>query len=228
MDDGHHYYMQLHAFAQLQIWVQRTNPMKNTPITPNHAQRPKLAQDYAAILGIDPSFTEANTACLDLQAYCDKHDLEFTPDQQDAFISHNASGRFIVFARTSGLVRMALASGRYLPGKERIYKTGPGRQDHFAEVSCWTRQAVTDVQWVEVSRTICLADYHDREVTSPYTQNPEIMGEWAIAPNHKLMEVARAITALSALGSYLARHNFFYAPPRSLVHHAYSSGRLLA
>ncbi len=203
-------------------------PMKNTPTTTSNTQRPKDVQGYADILGCDPSSPEVKTGCLELLAYCEKHDLEFTPDKQDAFLAHNASGSLIVFARTSGLVRMALASGRYLPGKERIYKTGPGRQDHFAEASCWTRHAVPDGPWVEVSRTICLADYHDREMTVAYTQTPEILGDWAIAPNHKLMEVARAITAMSALGSYLEQHNFFYAPPRSLVHHAYTSGRLLA
>lgn len=203
-------------------------PISSHAALPLRARRPDTSAAYGAILGYeaaDPQNADVLTALNGLKAYCEQFDLEFSEDAQDAFLSRNALQDWRIFIRTSGLIRIARATQLYMPGKERIYKTGPNLQDHFAEASCYTRFSPNTDQWYEVSRTVCFADYFDRNLEDANLKAPPVLGDWGISPNHKLLEVARGIAAIAALGSYLEAHTYFYATPRSLVHQAFQQSQ---
>jgi hypothetical protein len=152
---------------------------------------------------------------LALKRYVEEHDLEFTEEEQDAYLARNAYGDWIVITKASGFFKVCARTGLWLPGEVRHYDLGG---DRFCEASCYTRFSTSDTQWVRVSSSCRFANYYDRDFEREDVENPPVLGDWSVIGDIKLAEVAAIDAARKALRQLVARHVTFYQRPRNLMH----------
>lgn len=186
----------------------------------NHSQirvptkRPSNAAEYLDIGMYGKDVTPSPHGEM-LKNYCEEHDLEYTDDNQDAYLAQNHQHEWQVVVRACGFLKICARTGLWLPGNICHYEVGKSR---YCEASCYTRFSTTDTQWVSVSSSVRFDNFYDRDFCDPNYINPDVVGDWVIIPDIKLAEVAEVSAARKALRDLVAQHITFYARPRNLLH----------
>ena len=137
--------------------------------------------------------------------YATTHGLDLSVDGQDLGVIHYPTGEWIFDVHWSGIARICRRSGRWLPGRIELLPNEQGTADISA--SCWTRLSPASRQWVEVStvaryRTHALRAVHREPSLAQFAP----IGDWALAWEVPLSEVAQYFCARKALGDLVRPH----------------------
>ena len=176
--------------------------------------RPSSVEQYYEVGGMDPKEVPVD-AIRQLAQYCNENELEFTDEQQDAYVVRNAVGQWITMVKPEGFFRICRKTGLWLPGEESIHKIG---ETTYGVATCYTRYSKTSDNWVKVSAQARFDNFYDRDLTSKEVQKPQVIGDWVVIPDIKLLDVAKVLACRKALGDLVAHHVTFYMKPRNLIH----------
>jgi hypothetical protein len=106
----------------------------------------------------------------------------------------------------SGIQRIAINTGLWMPGKSEIRKVG---DDTFAFASCYVRHSKTSTTWNEVSALARHASWCERDVRNEdLAKRKEPLGKWKLVPEIMLDELAQYQAACKALGKIITQHKF--------------------